>query len=38
MSSKSQLLLGAFFVAVLGILGYYTLFLTDFSLFREEHG
>ncbi len=37
MSSKSQFLLGAFFVAVLGILGYATLFLTEFSLFREAH-
>lgn len=37
MTNKSQLLLGAFFVVVLGILGYYTLFLTEFSLFREQH-
>ena len=37
MNNKSQLLLGAFFVVVLGILGYYTLFLTEFSLFREQH-
>jgi phospholipid/cholesterol/gamma-HCH transport system substrate-binding protein len=32
-----QLALGAFFVIVLGILGYFTLFMTDFSLFKEEH-
>jgi phospholipid/cholesterol/gamma-HCH transport system substrate-binding protein len=37
MNSKHQLVLGAFFVVVLGILGYYTLFLTEFSLFREQH-
>jgi len=37
MSSTRQMLLGAFFVIVLGILGYYTLFLTDFSLFGKEH-
>lgn len=37
MTSKSQLALGAFFVAVLGILGYFTLFMTEFSLFRESY-
>jgi phospholipid/cholesterol/gamma-HCH transport system substrate-binding protein len=31
-------LLGGLFVAVLAILGYYTLFLTDFSLFKERFG
>ena len=35
MNNKSQLLLGAFFLVVLGILGYYTLFLTEFSLFKR---
>jgi len=30
-------MLGTFFVIVLSILGYYTLFLTDFSLFKETH-
>lgn len=29
--------LGAFFVIVLGLLGYFTLFMTDFSLFKEQH-
>jgi phospholipid/cholesterol/gamma-HCH transport system substrate-binding protein len=37
MSSSRQVLLGAFFVIVLSILGYYTLFLTDFSLFKETY-
>ncbi len=37
MNNQRQLLLGAFFVTVLSILGYYTLFLTDFSLFSEKH-
>ena len=36
MTNTRQLLLGAFFVAVFAILGAYTLFLTDFSLFREQ--
>jgi phospholipid/cholesterol/gamma-HCH transport system substrate-binding protein len=36
MSSQRQLLLGAFFVIVLSILGYYTLFMTDFSLFGKS--
>ena len=37
MNHGRQLLLGTFFVIVLAILGYYTLFLTDFSLFADEH-
>ena len=37
MTSKTQLALGAFFIAVLGILGYFTLFMSDFSLFQEKH-
>lgn len=37
MTATRQMLLGAFFVIVLGILGYFTLFLTDFSLFKNEH-
>jgi phospholipid/cholesterol/gamma-HCH transport system substrate-binding protein len=37
MNNQRQLLLGAFFVTVLSVLGYYTLFLTDFSLFSEKH-
>ena len=37
MTNQKQLLLGAFFVVVLAILGYYTLFLTEFSLFDEKH-
>ena len=37
MSSQRQVLLGAFFVIVLSILGYYTLFMTDFSLFGKSH-
>jgi phospholipid/cholesterol/gamma-HCH transport system substrate-binding protein len=36
MTPTRQLLLGAFFVIVLGILGAYTLFLTDFSLFKDR--
>jgi phospholipid/cholesterol/gamma-HCH transport system substrate-binding protein len=38
MNTRRQLLLGGFFVAVLAVLGYYTLFLTDFSLFKERFG
>lgn len=38
MKLSRQMQLGAFFVIVLGILGYYTLFMTDFSLFGKEHG
>jgi len=30
-------MLGAFFVIVLGILGYYTLFMTEFSLFKKSY-
>ena len=37
MVNQRQLLLGAFFVIVLSLLGVYTLFLTDFSLFKERH-
>ncbi len=37
MANKRQLMLGAFLVIVLTILGVYTLFLTDFSLFSERH-
>jgi len=37
MNNKRQLLLGTFFVIVFATLGYYTIFLTDFSLFAEEH-
>ena len=37
MNLNRQLALGAFFVIVLGILGYYTLFMTDFSLIGEKH-
>lgn len=37
MNSTRQFLLGAFFVVVFALLGVYTLFLTDFSLFREQH-
>jgi phospholipid/cholesterol/gamma-HCH transport system substrate-binding protein len=35
MSSNRQFVLGVFFVVALSILAFYTLFLTDFSLFRE---
>lgn len=38
METRRQMLLGGFFVAVLLVLGYYTLFLTDFSLFKERFG
>ena len=37
MANQRQLALGAFFVIVLTLLGVYTLFLTDFSLFKERH-
>lgn len=37
MSSQRQVLLGLFFVFVFGILGYFTLFKTDLSLFGERH-
>lgn len=36
MNVKRQFALGLFFVATLSILGYYTLFLTDFTLFSER--
>lgn len=36
MSNKKQIVLGAFFMTVLGILGYYTLFMTDFALFKKR--
>lgn len=36
MSTKHQLILGAFFLSVVMVLGYYTLFLTDFKLFGNE--
>jgi len=37
MNTQRQVLLGAFFLIVLLVLGVYTLFLTDFSLFKERH-
>jgi phospholipid/cholesterol/gamma-HCH transport system substrate-binding protein len=37
MNAQRQVLLGAFFLIVLLVLGVYTLFLTDFSLFKERH-
>jgi phospholipid/cholesterol/gamma-HCH transport system substrate-binding protein len=37
MNSTRYMLLGAFFVIVLGILGYFTLFMTEFSLFARQH-
>ena len=37
MSHTRKLMLGAFFVIVLGILGYYTLFMTEFSLFKKSY-
>jgi phospholipid/cholesterol/gamma-HCH transport system substrate-binding protein len=37
MAPTRQLLLGAFFVIVFGILGAYTLFFTDVSFFEERH-
>ena len=38
MSSQRQFVLGLLFSIALAILGYYTLFLTDFRLFREPRG
>lgn len=38
MSTKRQIALGAFFVIVAVILGYYTLFLSDWRPFSREHG
>ena len=35
MSSQRQFLLGIFFLTALGLLGFYTLFLTDFQFFGE---
>lgn len=37
MSANRQLILGLFFVAVFGVLGWFTLFKSDFSLFRESY-
>jgi phospholipid/cholesterol/gamma-HCH transport system substrate-binding protein len=36
MTTSRSFLLGLFFLAALGVLGYYTLFLTNFSLFKEQ--
>ncbi|MCY2958718.1 MAG: MlaD family protein [Planctomycetota bacterium] len=36
MSSQRTILLGLFFLATLGVLGYYTLFLTEFTPFRDR--
>lgn len=36
MSSQRSLLLGFFFLITLSVLGYYTLFLTDFTLFKAH--
>jgi len=36
MTNKRTLLLGFFFLAALSVLGYYTLFLTDFTLFGRK--
>ncbi|MBL8693997.1 MAG: MCE family protein [Planctomycetes bacterium] len=36
MSSQRTVLLGLFFLVTLGVLGYYTLFLTEFTPFRER--
>lgn len=36
MTTSRSFLLGLFFLAALGVLGYYTLFLTNFSLFKER--
>ena len=37
MNTQRQFLLGMLFVVALSVLGYYTLFLTDFRLFKELH-
>ena len=37
MSANRQLILGLFFVVVFGVLGWFTLFKSDFSLFRESY-
>lgn len=36
MSGNRSIILGLFFLITLSVLGYYTLFLTDFSLFRAK--
>src|SRR4026208_1066341 len=36
MSANRSTILGLFFLATLSVLAYYTLFLTDFSLFKER--
>ena len=36
MNSKRSILLGLFFLVTLFVLGYYTLFLTNFSLFKKQ--
>jgi phospholipid/cholesterol/gamma-HCH transport system substrate-binding protein len=36
MTTKRTILLGLFFLGTLGILGYYTLFLTEFSPFKDK--
>ena len=36
MTTSRSFLLGLFFLAALGVLGYYTLFLTNFTLFKER--
>lgn len=37
MFTNRSVLLGSFFLVTLCVLGYYTLFLTNFTLFRTEH-
>jgi phospholipid/cholesterol/gamma-HCH transport system substrate-binding protein len=37
MNQRKQIALGTFFLVVLALLGYATLFLTDFRMFRESH-
>ena len=37
MNKSRTVLLGLFFLATLGILGYFTLFKSDFNLFGEQH-
>ena len=36
MSGNRSILLGLFFLVTLSVLGYYTLFLTDFTLFKKQ--
>ena len=36
MTTSRSFLLGLFFLAALGVLGYYTLFLTNFTLFKQQ--